>query len=126
MNYRSVVCKDEIHHKAGRQDCRSASGDATELDNRRNRTGTEASEHPWRWQCAFMEQTGRSEDKEGDKKEVAPIKQVKKRSIDPDLKEFIDNAIVPILVKEYQIVNQIEAAVRERLKAAQTFKKGKM
>jgi len=33
------------------------------------------------------------------------------------LKEFIDNAIVPILVKEYHILDQIEAAVRDRLKA---------
>jgi len=75
-----------------------------------------------------MEQTGRGEDTQGNQKEVAPIKQAKKRSIDPDLKEFIDNVIAPILVKEFLIIDQIEAEVRARLKAAQaaqTIRKGK-
>lgn len=44
-------------------------------------------------------------------------KQVKTRSIDPNLKEFIDNAIVPILVKEYLVVEQIVAKVLDRLNA---------
>jgi len=116
MRYSPVICKHEIHHKAGRQDCGSASGDPTKLDYRWQRTSPEDAKHR-RGQYAFMEQTGRGEDTQGNKKEVAPIKQVKKRSIDPDLKEFIDNAIVPILVKEYHILDQIEAAVRDRLKA---------
>ena len=127
MHYRDVVSEHEIHHTAGRQDCGGASGDPTKLDYRWQRTSPEDAKHR-RGQYAFMEQTGRGEDTQGNQKEVAPIKQVKKQSNDPDLKEFIDNAIVPILVKEYHILNQIEAAVRDRLKAAQaaqTFRKGK-
>jgi hypothetical protein len=127
MHYRDVVYEHEIHHKAGRQDCGSASDNAAKLDYRWQRASPEDAEHR-RGQCAFMEQTGRSEGTQGDKKEATPIKQAKKRSIDPDLKEFIDNAIVPISVKEYLILDQIDTEVRARptaARAAQTPEKVK-
>ena len=111
MCYRPVVCKHEIHDKASRQDCGSASGDAAKLDYRWQRTSPEGSEHR-RGQCAFMEQTGRSEGTQGDKKEAAPIRQAKKRSIDPDLNDFIENVIAP-------------REVRNRLRAAQAAQKEK-
>jgi hypothetical protein len=117
MDNNPVVCTHEIHHQAGRQDCGSASDNAAKLDYRWHRASPEDTEHR-RGQCAFMEQTGRGEDTQGNQKEVAPIRQAKKRSIDPDLKEFIDNVIAPILVKEFLIIDQIEAEVRARLKAA--------
>ena len=65
-----------------------------------------------------MEQTGRSESTQGDQKKAAPIKQAKKQSIDPHLKEFVDNVIVPILVKKYQVIDYIEKEVRNRLKGS--------
>ena len=96
MDNNPVVCTHEIHHQAGRQDCGSASDNAAKLDYRWHRASPEDTEHR-RGQCAFMEQTGRGEDTQGNQKEVAPIRQAKKRSIDPDLKEFIDNVIAPAL-----------------------------
>jgi hypothetical protein len=118
MYYKPVVCKHENHDKASRQDCGSASHHAAKLDYRWQRTSPEGSEHR-RGQRAFMEQTGRSESTQGDQKKAAPIKQAKKQSIDPHLKEFIDNVIVPILVKKYQVIDCIEKEVRNRLRAAQ-------
>ena len=49
-------------------------------------------------------------------------KQVKKRiGIDPDLKEFIDLVIVPILVKEYLILNPSENDLANRGRSAGTL-----
>src|SRR5689334_13972997 len=111
MSYRPVVCKHEIHDKASRQDCGSASGDAAKLDHRWQGTGAQDSSDR-RVQHAFVDGARRSEGAQGDKKEVAPIRQAKKQSIDPDLSECIDNVIAPILVKEYLMIDHIAKKVR--------------
>ena len=54
---------------------------------------------------------------DGPRHSEGPQGNKKEPGIDPDLKEFIDNAIVPILVKEYLVVEQIFAKVLDRLKA---------
>lgn len=127
MCYRSVVCQHEIHDQASRQDCRSASGHAAKLDHRWQGTRARDSSDR-RVHHAFVDDPRHSEGTQGDKKEVAPIKQAKKQSIDPHLKEFIDIVILPILVKKYLVIDYIEKEVRNRLSAAQsarTVRKGK-